>query len=794
MIKALSRLLKLKKLEARVRFHRLRFERNARGILHSGAYLDAHLSDARSRLDQLGPSIGIALVSPLPPADTGVAHFSARLAIECPGFIDLFATFDSPADYYDTLARIDQAAELFPLEVLSPAARRRQYNMVVFAIANSNHMPPIAERLRSFQRPKAALEVVAEVHDPVLFNLSRKTFSTEREMDAAYKAAYPRLGNRPFSQTEDSVLLDLGICGFAALFRNHVDRIVVHSEAAREILAEDFSEVPSPPIVKLFHPVFRQPERRNSLEGLKIRHPAMGSFGVPTNGKYSDEILAAARALLKTGAIKTFVMAGFGVAQVAEKLDASETDQILLVDSPSDEDLIRLMKEIDVAVQLRRRNLGESSGVIAQLMELKKPIVASNLGSFAEYGGLVTFCDVPVTPRSIGRAVTEALATAAERLPKMARYVETHRSMDFIAALCRGYEPSEDGNAVVEAAQRDRSLVNVFGFYDHYNAGDDAFKLYFKNVLGSRARFHGGSWKGRRIPGRIILGGGAVINDYFFDRLPDSDRLDIIGCSFSDRRQGAEQLASIRDRLGIVALRSAEDTAHAVSHGIPAETYPDIVFGLDAPRPSLSIAQVRALAPLPTLSGIADRTVVFCLSDHYSVRNLERMERYRTITRFKDEMAGALDVLARSFNIVMVPMSAGYNARDAAFSHDVLARMRGPEKVTLIERYLGPEGIMQLIASVADVVVSMKFHGLVFGMISGKPVINIGNTNKTIDLMAEADLLRFNLPVETLTGDALIEAVKSAPDSTARIEELRKTYKDRLSALTARLDRAYPAA
>ena len=51
------------------------------------------------------------------------------------------------------------------------------------------------------------------------------------------------------------------------------------------------------------------------------------------------------------------------------------------------------MLKCDIAVQLRRSNLGESSGVVPTLLALGIPTIVSPIGAFAEYGDAVLSFD-----------------------------------------------------------------------------------------------------------------------------------------------------------------------------------------------------------------------------------------------------------------------------------------------------------------------------------------------------------------------------------------------------------------
>jgi polysaccharide pyruvyl transferase WcaK-like protein len=109
----------------------------------------------------------------------------------------------------------------------------------------------------------------------------------------------------------------------------------------------------------------------------------------------------------------------------------------------------------------------------------------------------------------------------------------------------------------------------------------------------------------------------------------------------------------------------------------------------------------------------------------------------------------------------------------------------------LIENYLGPLKILDLIGSVADVVISMKYHGLVFGMLCGKPVINIADSSKNMDLMTETGLCDLDLRIAGASVEAVLDAVARAPLATPTILNIRDRNRVALEPLKERLLHAY---
>jgi polysaccharide pyruvyl transferase WcaK-like protein len=333
--------------------------------------------------------------------------------------------------------------------------------------------------------------------------------------------------------------------------------------------------------------------------------------------------------------------------------------------------------------------------------------------------------------------------------------------------------------------------VKIFGYYHHQNAGDEAFALFFRRVFrNTRVDFIADRSECPSIR-RLIMGGGAIINEYFLAKLPEFDALDVIGCSLGGGEDKINLLMPISHKLGIIALRSPRDVEIARAKGLNAEYFPDIVFGLEKPHPTLSLASALRLGALPNNLSTEKKTAIVLLSDHYSTRYADEPSRFLAVERYKDALASDFDDLTCDYNLIFVPMSAFFNAMDYAFAHDVTRRMKRPELTALVSQYLGPEKVLNIIASIADVVVSMRYHGLVFGLLCEKPVINIGDEPKNIDLMKASSLERYSLPLDNLSEGSLAVAVRCSASMHERARLISAQHRAAVQPLIERLRAEY---
>jgi polysaccharide pyruvyl transferase WcaK-like protein len=301
----------------------------------------------------------------------------------------------------------------------------------------------------------------------------------------------------------------------------------------------------------------------------------------------------------------------------------------------------------------------------------------------------------------------------------------------------------------------------VFGYYDHNNVGDEAFKAVFQNLFGAgNVEFIGNMERAGRTD-QVVFGGGAVINTYFINQLKNVDSIYCVGCSLPFSRGDIKVIEPLRDRFKCFYLRSRDDVAALEEAGIHAVYTPDIVFTLKPPEIAFAPSDFAKYANLPPIDfGHKKHTVIAFLSDDYTiVYSEERQKAFLKVEKLKNELAAAFDMLAEKCNVVFIPLSVWYGSRDYVFALDVVRRMRNMSKVCVVERYLEPMDVLGAVNALDATVVSMKFHGLVFGLMTGKLVVNIGTTRKNQSLMRDAGLTGLSFSYETVSARGIADSV-----------------------------------
>jgi glycosyltransferase involved in cell wall biosynthesis len=298
-----------------------------------------------------------AIVSPLPPARTGVAEYSLRIGSEL--------------------------AKHGPVELLRPdeVARARDFEKVIYQIGNNGLHAPIYH---------AALEHpgIVELHDAVIHHMLLGTLS-ESEYLKAFK----------FNSGKDGVWLQSvgqemwdrrgGSGSDERYFANPMlDRLVqsanaviVHNPGARRSVERVAAH---PRIWEIPHYVAAPPrEDFGSDAELRSRWSLptdafiVSCFGYQRPTKRLASLLEAVRQL--GGSYRLLVVGDFVDREyesaLADRLDAPEIVRIPYVD---DDDFWRLTFLTDVCVNLRYPSAGETSGIALKLMAAGKTVIVTD--------------------------------------------------------------------------------------------------------------------------------------------------------------------------------------------------------------------------------------------------------------------------------------------------------------------------------------------------------------------------------------------------------------------------------
>ena len=272
-----------------------------------------------------------AVVSCIPPEDTGIATCSLYSWLGCDARIDFFAP-SAHVDWFLGLADLIEKesrskARLLDEKLLMKCLLKYDYAGVLFVLGNSNHHVYTARLLQQCQSIGMIERVVLHIHDPCMINYVQRA---KKLGNAELRAYFDRLyASEPsISEAVEADLFALhrvfasnGILGLRHFTALGIRNFVVNSRAAAELVKQDLGSIAAA-VYEAFHPVFlpagvaAKPRRSSATTPRTI---TFGTFGVPGDSKRTGSIISAVLILQRLGYDVKLVLAGYGVAHFARK-------------------------------------------------------------------------------------------------------------------------------------------------------------------------------------------------------------------------------------------------------------------------------------------------------------------------------------------------------------------------------------------------------------------------------------------------------------------------------------------
>lgn len=389
--------------------------------------------DSVRRLSEAGPkqNRALAVVSIMPPDESGVAIFTRSVFAHASYEVDIFTNYESIGDYLNGIADAhlkNTNVRVFSLDSLPLARTVCSYEAELFVLANSDHHLPIISSLKALTNFRTPNRIFVHIHDPIMLNMFDK-FCGARRIDPilALASQYPDLADFLFSGSYEGNHFDLvqrGICGLRPLLIDvPLDGVIVNSACARMFLETELPPLADNGIIQLFHPTFPCALNEHVTPSPSMR---IGTFGVPGEGKRTELVIDAFLALRREIPDAQLVIAGFHAASYNRHAKLWRETGIIIEDSPSEQRLVALMRSCHLAIQLRKFNLGESSGCVAQLLAADVPVIVSDIGSFSEYGNVVKAIPVDAGVNDLVKAIKSEIANRDMRQLARAAYVRDH--------------------------------------------------------------------------------------------------------------------------------------------------------------------------------------------------------------------------------------------------------------------------------------------------------------------------------------------------------------------------------
>ena len=284
------------------------------------------------------------------------------------------------------------------------------------------------------------------------------------------------------------------------------------------------------------------------------------------------------------------------------------------------------------------------------------------------------------------------------------------------------------------------------GWYGRRNCGDDALQLAIQTLFSDYdLTFQCSS----PTTENLVLGGGDVVCDLYLKLLGDK-KFNVLGAGLGY----PGQVEFLKGKAREVFLRNQADVDLARQAGLDAYYTPDLAFALDVPICDPILPQGKKKLGIM----VADTMNASVDGKHQKLLNY--------VEFLKWEVAECLRYLSEWYDLIFIPMSDFQYARDIRMIYDIESRLPGIT-AKIFPAPLDPLSTIKLISEL-DLLVTMRFHGIIFATLAGTPFVNLGVSRKTQLFCQENGLSDLSILPYALEYERFTEVVKCAETQGVR--------------------------
>jgi glycosyltransferase involved in cell wall biosynthesis len=356
----------------------------------------------------------IAMLTPLPPTRSGVAHYSSLLLPALRERVDVRA-FDASDEY-----------------------RSGDFAQHIYQLGNNPHHERMyVEAMR--------VPGVAVVHDLVLHHLIVEMTLARGDVDGYVSALAENHGEagaawaRGRAAGLHSEMGNFLLPASVAVARRS-RAVIVHNEYARDRLLSFGVETPIHVVPHPWIPAESQGEDGMALRrqlGIDAKQRVIGFFGFLTSAKRAEVVLEAFRIARQKDARLVLLVVGEPAPNIDPETLAGEG--IVTTGYVGDDDFPRYYAVADRLVNLRYPSAGETSGTLIRAFDAGKPVAVSDYAQFAEFPGDCVF-KVPLGEGEVEQLVDFFTRELPEVAAAQRRWLESSSTLDqtidgYLAAL-----------------------------------------------------------------------------------------------------------------------------------------------------------------------------------------------------------------------------------------------------------------------------------------------------------------------------------------------------------------------
>jgi glycosyltransferase involved in cell wall biosynthesis len=428
----------------------------------------------------------VALFTPLPPAKSGVAHYSSLLIPALARHADVRA-FDSLEGY-----------------------RRADYDAVIYQLGNNPHHEVM------YREAMRAPGVVV-LHDLVLHHLIVELTLARGDASGyveALEASHGAPGAAWARGRAAGLHSEMGnfLLPASVEIARRATAVIVHNQYACDRLRSFGVQTP---IHVVPHPYVRETRvfDRAALRarlGLTPWQRVIGFFGFLTSAKRAERVLEAFRLARQRDPRLALLIVGEPAPNI--DLEALHGEGIVTTGYVADEEFAAYYAVADRLVNLRYPSAGETSGTLIRAFDAGKPVAVSNYAQFAELPDACVF-KVPLGGGEVERLVEFFTADLPDVAAAQRAWLEDNATLEqtvagYLQALAPA--PAAAQGAVTEAAL---PLFPRLAVVDVLSSTVDRIRLTVRNDSSATIRTRTYGQPEYRLIAKLFDAAGAQVQD-----------------------------------------------------------------------------------------------------------------------------------------------------------------------------------------------------------------------------------------------------------------------------------------
>lgn len=311
----------------------------------------------------------------------------------------------------------------------------------------------------------------------------------------------------------------------------------------------------------------------------------------------------------------------------------------------------------------------------------------------------------------------------------------------------------------------DRYKVNICGWYNHNNCGDEAYKIAFPIILPENFDI---TFTDKPIKSDIyILGGGDIVSNYFIDSFQKINAPKHIISTTIRNDINFKNLS----QFSTILVRDYQSMKILNDNNILSKYCPDATFALtpnvDNGKKIIKDAFNNENAEL------YENIIVITINGHLCPEHSTSAIDFTKFEKFCYDVAMSIDHINASF--VFLPFGKRMPWDDRVSSGLVASRCKFWKKNIVIYNAISPQESLDVI-SASTLSISTRLHSTIFSCIAGTPFIDIVHNHKNKYFLETLNNYKFVLDYNGLNTRQLINMVDEIIDKRQNISSDLKTF------------------